>query len=127
MNQSQAVLTHYSLAGRPWPRAKANRPPACLGLLCRAWEGREAPTPGPCCGQCARVAAASPAPAWLRGQVWAELPLGSGLAVLEKLVLLRVFLLLVPGSSPSAEGEAMTWPPHVTHVANAMASPGACH
>lgn len=22
---------HYSLAGRPWLRAKANRPPACLG------------------------------------------------------------------------------------------------
>lgn len=31
LNWSQAVLTHYSLAGRPWPKAKANRPPACLG------------------------------------------------------------------------------------------------
>lgn len=56
LNWSQAVLTHYSLAGRPWPRAKANKASSLPGgWLAQAWVGREAPTPGPCCGQPACV------------------------------------------------------------------------
>ena len=52
LNWSQAVLMHYSLAGRPWPRAKANKASSLLGgWLALAWVGREVPTPGPCCGQ----------------------------------------------------------------------------
>lgn len=108
LNWSQAVLTHYSLAGRPWPRAKANKASSLPGgWLALAWAGREAPTPGPCCGQPACVpqqAQPQPGPGV---RLWAPpSPPGLGLAVPLELVLLRALLPPVSGSSFSAKGDA---------------------
>lgn len=75
LNWSQAVLTHYSLAGRPWPRAKANRPPACLGAgragLGRG--GRHSHSLPPACV----LLPAQPSPSLVEGRAWAQPPPGS--------------------------------------------------
>lgn len=116
LNWSQEVLTHYSLAGRPWPRAKANRPPAGLGgegrgeLVCQAWE-LEAPIHAPPLLQpaCYAPCQPSPSPAERSGlgpasaRVGSGSPCGAGAAQ----------------GSLSAKGEATSASP----VANAVASP----
>lgn len=98
--------------------AKANRPPACLGLVGPSSGGEGGAHAWPLLWPACLRPPASPALAWLRGQVLAQPPPGLGLADSVELVLLRALLLPVPGSSPSAKREAMT----STHVADVMVS-----
>lgn len=101
LNWSQEVLTHYSLAGQPWPGAKANRPPAGPGgWSARLGSGRHPSMPGPCFGQPALPPAspAQPSPDQPRGQALAQPPPALGPAVPVGLVL--------PRASLSVRGEA---------------------